>query len=197
MFADLLGTYLARSFELVGVVENGRELVKAAREHAPHVIVADISMPELTGIEALRALNSAGIGAKVIFLTMHENAELAGEALQQGAAGYVLKHCAGDELVKAIHEVLAGRVFVSPRIAGAAIKAVSDGNHRNLGALTERQRDVLMLVAQGMSLKQIAAELCISQRTVETHKYEMMRVLGAHSTADLVHFAIRHGVVPA
>ena len=195
MFIELLGNYLSHDFDLVGVATDGEDLLRAARLFRPDVIVADMTMPKLSGIEALRELKASGIVAKVVFLTMHDEPELASEALHQGAAGYVLKHCAGEELIKAIHEALAGRIFVSPRIAGAAFQAMSNGNGQSLGSLTKRQRDVLALVAQGKTHKQIAASLNLSQRTVESHKYEMMHTLGVQSTAELVHFAIRRGIV--
>src|SRR6185503_1276201 len=112
MFIELLGNYLSHDFDLVGVATDGEDLLRAARLFRPDVIVADMSMPKLSGIEALRELKASGIVAKVVFLTMHDEPELASEALNQGAAGYVLKHCAGEELIKAIHEALAGRIFV-------------------------------------------------------------------------------------
>jgi len=183
----------------VAIVEDGAKLLAAARSLRPDVIIADISMPVLDGLEALRRLKSEQIGSRVILLTMHAEKALAAEALRAGAAGYLLKQSAAEELVTAIREVLNGRVYVSPMIARQAIHALSAPRRSPAGRegdpLTQRQRQVLKLVAQGMTMKEVADALTLSRRTVESHKYEMMEVLGVHSTAELVHYAIRKGVV--
>ena len=180
MVAEALKSLLAPDFDLVGVVEDGRALVEAAGRLRPDVIVADITMPHLNGIDALVQLRQHGDRVPVVFLTMHRDASFARRALDAGASGFVLKHSAPAQLT--------GEVFESmkqgPQHAGGS-----------LGALTPRQREVLQLAAEGQSAKQIAATLGISPRTVEFHKYQAMEALGLHTNAELVHFAIRHGLV--
>ena len=159
------------------------------------MIVADMAMPVLSGLEALRRLKAEGIDAKVIFLTMHADAQLATEALRAGASGYVLKHSAGEELVRAIQEVVQGRVYLTPLLTKDVITTLTEPTTQPPVRLTPRQREVLRLIAEGRRMKEIAATLQLSTRTVETHKYEMMRALGVDSTAALVRYAIELGLV--
>jgi DNA-binding NarL/FixJ family response regulator len=192
-----LRTLLESEFELVGAVEDGRALVAAAKKHRPDVIVADISMPLLNGIEAAEQLRKADPRVKIVFLTMHADVMYASRAFEAGASGYVVKHSAPSELVTAIREVLKGRTYVTPMIAGqlmASLKDRSRGLRDTVGKLTPRQREVLQLVAEGRSAKEIASILDISPRTVEFHKYRMMEDLGLQSTAELIQFAIKHGI---
>lgn len=192
---------LSAEFDVVASARDGVELVRMAREHEPDVVVTDISMPGLTGLEALRTLREGGLRAPFIVLTMHDDAQLALEAFRSGAAGYLLKSSAGDELVRAVHEVLDGRMYLSSTITRDVLTAFiqTPGEETAGGSaasrLTTRQREVLQLVAEGMSLKAIARELDISRRTVESHKYELMRNLGVSTTAELVLAAIRLGVI--
>jgi DNA-binding NarL/FixJ family response regulator len=188
-----LATLLKDYFDLVGIVGNGSEMIDAARQLRPDVIVADIAMPVLSGLQALRQLKAAKNGAKVIFLTMHADPELATEAFRAGASGYVLKHSAGEELITAIREVLQGRIYLTPLITKDVITALTAP--KPAVNLTPRQREVLRLIAEGRRMKEIAAILDLSTRTVETHKYEMMRSLGVESTAELVRYAIQIGLV--
>ena len=193
-----LRTMLEPEFELVGTVENGRELMESANALRPDVIVADISMPMLNGIEAVRKIKKTYSGVKIVFLTMHPDVSYAAEAFEAGASGYVLKHSAPAELVTAIHEVLKGRTYVTPMIAGELMKTYRDGSHKlneALTKLTTRQREVLQLLAEGNSAKQVAGVLNISTRTVEFHKYKMMEELGIKTSAELVQYAIKHGIV--
>ena len=188
---------LEPEFELVGTVEDGRALVAAAQKLNPDVIVADISMPLLNGIEAAQQLKRANSPAKIIFLTMHPDATYATRALEAGALGYVLKHSASSELVTAIREALRGRVYVTPMIAKDVLQSFMDGSHgtrRVSLELTPRQREVLQLVAEGRSIKEIASILHISARTVEFHKYRIMEDLDLHSNAALVQYAVKHGI---
>ncbi len=183
---------LEETCDLVGIVEDGRALVAEARRLRPDVIVADISMPALNGLEALARIREGDPTARVVILSMHQNPAYARRALEAGAAGYVVKHAAPAELVLAIQAALRGGTFVSPSLARevmAAPRGEADG------ALTTRQREILALLADGLSAKQVAAQLSISSRTVEFHKYQIMRAHGLQSSAELVHFAIRHGVV--
>ncbi len=183
---------LEEQFELVGVVEDGRALVAEARRLKPDVIVADISMPQLTGLEALQRIRQDDPSARVVILSMHQNPAYARRALEAGAAGYVVKHAAPAELVLAIQAALRGGTFVSPSLAREVIAASAPDPE---APLTARQREILALLAEGLSAKEVAARLSISARTVEFHKYQIMREHGLQSSAELVHFAIRHGIV--
>jgi len=198
MVAEALKSLLAPEFDLVGVVEDGRKLVEAAGTLQPDVIVADITMPHLNGIDALVQLRQHGDHVPVVFLTMHGDANFARRALDAGASGFVLKHSAPAELVLAIRAALEGKTYLTPQLAGEVLESMKQGPHQaggTLGSLTPRQREVLQLAAEGQSAKQIAATLSISPRTVEFHKYQMMESLGLRTNAELVHFAIRHGLV--
>ena len=196
--AEGLKSLLESEFELVGAVEDGRALVAAAQDLHPDVIVADISMPLLNGIEAARQIRKVDKKVKIIFLTMHSDVTYATRAFDAGASGFVLKHSASSELVVAIREALKGRAYVTPMIASGLMKAYRDGTHRRHDEsrdLTPRQREVLQLLAEGRSAKEIATILNISSRTAEFHKYRMMEELEIHTTAELVQYAIRHGIV--
>jgi DNA-binding NarL/FixJ family response regulator len=193
--AEGLATLLKSHFDLVGTVGNGNELVDTARKVRPDVIVADIAMPVLSGLEALRRLKAARSDAKVIFLTMHADAQLATEAFRAGASGYVLKQSAGEELIAAIQEVLQGKTYLTPLITKDVITTLTESTPRSGVKLTPRQREVLRLIAEGRRMKEIGAVLQLSTRTVESHKYEMMRALGVESTAELVRYAIQIGLV--
>jgi DNA-binding NarL/FixJ family response regulator len=185
-------------FELVGVVEDGRALVAAAKKLQPDVIVADIAMPHLNGIDAMAHLKRDDPHVKVVFLTMHQNPSYARRALEAGAMGFVVKHSASDELVMAIHAALKGQTFITPALASGVLQEIQHGSRAAKDAadsLTTRQREILQLLAEGRSAKEIAATLAISPRTVEFHKYQMMETHGLHSTAELIQFAIKHGVV--
>jgi DNA-binding NarL/FixJ family response regulator len=192
--AEGLATLLKGHFDLVGAAGNGNELIDAARKLRPDVIVADISMPVVSGLEALRRLKAARSEAKVIFLTMHADAQLATEAFRAGASGYVLKQSAGEELITAIQEVLQGKTYLTPLMTKHVIATFTETTPPAV-KLTPRQRDVLRLIAEGRRMKEIAAILELSTRTVETHKYEMMRGLGVESTAELVRYAVQIGLV--
>ena len=195
-----LRSLLDREFDLVEPARNGMELVERALQSDPDVILADISMPLLNGIDALHQLRGQGSRAKVIFLTMHPDVTYLSRALQAGAAGYVLKHSASDELITAIHSVLGGKIFVSPELRHASVAELLDETRRHQKQtieLTPRQRQVLQLLAEGKSAKEIGALLEISARTVETHKYKMMDDLGVKTTAQLVQHAVKLGLVSA
>jgi DNA-binding NarL/FixJ family response regulator len=195
---DGLRSLLEPEFDLCAVVSNGLALVEKARELQPDAIVADISMPLLNGIDAVRKLRDEGVAAKVVFLTMHPDVTYLSRALDAGASAYVLKHAASDELVTAIRQVLRGGTFISPQLRSSAVGDLMDENRRHVKAtleLTPRQRDVLQLLAEGKSAKEIGALLEISPRTVETHKYKMMDDLGVKTTAQLVQHAIKLGLV--
>ncbi len=185
-------------FEVVGAVADGRALIAAAEELHPDVVVADISMPLLNGIEVARQLQKSQSRAKIIFLTMHPDATYATEAFRAGASGYVLKSSAAGELVTAIQEALRGRTYITPLVAGDVMHELMKGpqpQEETSDTLTQRQREVLQLVAEGRSAKEIAEVLKVSPRTVEFHKYRIMETLGLHNVAELTQYAIRHGIV--
>ena len=189
---------LESEFEVVGVVDDGRELVVAAKRLQPDVIVADISMPSLNGIEAAAQLRDSGVTSKVVFLTQHREVAYACRAIEAGASGYVLKHSVATELVTAIHEALRGQTYITPMIAGELLDSYRNddsGQDDAMHLLTPRQREVLQLIAEGRSAKQIASLLKISIRTAEAHKANILKALGLESTAELVQYAIRNGII--
>jgi len=184
--------------EIVGAVHDGRSLLRAAKEIQPDIIVTDVTMPLLNGIDATRQIRERDPGVKIIFLTMHPDVSFAAEALAAGGSGYVLKNSAGDELLTAIREAVSGRKYVTKSIAEAVklgLSSRSNAWRSPLDKLTSRQRDVLQLLAEGLQVKEIAARLHVSPRTVEFHKYRIMDELGLRTTAELSRYAARHGIV--
>ena len=196
--AEGLVSLLETDFDLVGRVDNGRDLLKKAEELSPDVIVTDISMPLLNGIEALRQLKKARPDVRVVFLTVHADVSYITEAFRAGAAGYVLKQSAAEEprsAIKAAHE---GRTYLTPLITKDFLDNIlntGEGVDSVNVTLTPREREVLQLLAEGHAVKEIAAVLDISPRTVEFHKYNIMEKLGLRTTAELTQYAIKHGVV--
>ena len=195
ILAEGLVSLLKDKFDVVATVADGDLLIEAAVRLRPDVIIADINMPTMNGLEALTRLKQRGVDSKFIILTMQSEAEIATRAMRAGASGFLVKHAAGEELVGAIQEVLHGRVYLTP----AVTREVLDTLKRQATAeptieLTPRQREVLSLIVEGRRMKEIGAILNLSTRTVETHKYEMMRVLGVQSTAELVRYALENGV---
>jgi DNA-binding NarL/FixJ family response regulator len=199
ILAEGLRSLLEPEFELIASVENGRELVTKTKEMRPDVVIADISMPMLNGIDAAQQILNDNPRARIIFLTMHADMAYAAEAFRVGAAGYVLKKSAAAELVTAIQEVLKGGVYVTPSIAKAMMRDAFSGRvskaARPGASMTPRQREVLQLVAEGNSIKEIASILGLSPKTVEFHKYRIMEVLDIRTTAQLTQYAVKHGVV--
>jgi DNA-binding NarL/FixJ family response regulator len=196
--AEGLAALLKAHFTLLGTVSDGRALLVAAGKLRPDVIVADISMPLLNGLDAVRQIRTTRPNAKIVILTMHAEPELAIEAFRAGALGYVLKTSAGEELITAIREAAQGRAYLSSLIAKDLIDILIEAKSPYAGEegpLTARQREVLQLVAEGRTMKEVAAILNISQRTAESHKYEIMRVLGLETTAALVQYAIRNKLI--
>jgi DNA-binding NarL/FixJ family response regulator len=199
MVAEALERLLSEDFDLLGSVRDGAALIEAASRLRPDVIVADIAMPGMNGLDAVRELRRQGIPARIVILTMHADPQLAVEALQSGASAYVLKHSAGEELISAVREVLHGRTYVTALLSREAPAGGGEGHSwqpARARGLTVRQRQVLQLIAEGRTMKEIAASLGISTRTVESHKYQMIDALRLRTTADLVRYAIRMGVVP-
>jgi DNA-binding NarL/FixJ family response regulator len=191
-----LGSLLQRDYDVVGTVPEAIGLVEAARRLRPDVIVADLDMPGLSGLEALRRLKGLEkFEAKVVFLTMHGEPELAAEAFQAGGAGYVLKQSAIDELHTAIQEVLKGRAYLASRITTSLFRAMASPWREPSAELTTRERQVLRLVAAGRRVEEIAAVLGISTDSVEDCRDEMMQELGLGSPGDFVRYAIKQDVV--
>lgn len=200
MFSEGLRRILEPQFEIVGVSENGNEMLAAAEQLRPDVIIADIAMPSLNGIEAARRLQKMPHRPKIIFLSMHEDATFATAAFRAGASGYVLKRSPPAEMTAAIQEALRGRRYVSSLIAVDLLDLLMrdpERPGRSQPSLTSRQREILQLFAEGKSPKEIAARLKISVRTVEFHKYRIMDVTNARTIAALTRYAIAHGVVTA
>jgi DNA-binding NarL/FixJ family response regulator len=182
--------------EVVGAVEDGRSLLAAAKQLQPDIVLLDISMPLLNGVEAARRLRTAAPDAKVIFVTMHADATYVAGAFRAGASGYVLKRCASVELLKAINQVLTGRPYITPLIRKdlGQLPGWPPGAGEASGELTVRQREVVQLVAEGHPVKEIAAILNITGKTVAFHKGNVMRRLGIRSTAELTKYALEHGI---
>ncbi len=185
--------------EVVGQATNGREAVALAKKLTPDLVVMDVAMPELNGIEATRQLRRDHDRTRVIALSMHSDASFVGRALEAGATGYLLKDCAFDELATAVTEVMRGGVYLSPGITGVVVddyvrklqKTADDGP---ASILTPKEREVLQLLAEGKSTKQIAATLHVSAKTIETHRQNIMNKLEIRSVAELTKFAIRVGL---
>ena len=191
-----LRSMLEKNFDVVGVAEDGEALVEAAGKLAPDIIVLDISMPRLNGIEAARRLSRSLPKSRLIFVTMHADATFVSEAIKAGASGYVLKRSAPEELVTAIEEVRRGRTYITPLVTRGFMDSILPPylSGEPFGQLTPRQRQVLQLVAEGLSVKAVAEALHISPKTIEFHKSNIMRALGLRTTAELVKYAIKHGI---
>ncbi|MFL5245963.1 MAG: response regulator [Gemmataceae bacterium] len=198
ILAEGLKGLLEPEFEILAIVADGRDLVSAAKKYHPDAIVADITMPSLNGIDAAIQLRDAQIAARIVFLTMHLDVAYARQAMEAGAAGYVLKHSVSSELVTAVRQALKGQTYVSPMIAGELFNSYRQGESATRGTdkkLTSRQREVLQLFAEGRSAKEVAGVLKISTRTAEVHKARILEALGLHTAVDLVQYAIRNGLI--
>jgi DNA-binding NarL/FixJ family response regulator len=197
IMAEALQHLLQADFDVVGTVSDGRALIKAAAELKPELVVVDIGMPLLNGLDAADQLKALHPEIKVIFLTQNREPRYAVEAFRRNASGYVLKDSAASELTAAIREALQGRSYVSPRIAkGMLDHAINPApGDPGLRELSAREREVLQLLAEGKSMKEVAAVLDISPRTVEFHKYRVMELLGVRTNAELVQYAIKHGLI--
>lgn len=184
---------------VVAEASDGREAVEAVLTHHPDIAVIDLWMPELSGAEATRRIVDAKVGTRVIILSMHEDWSRVRDALQSGAAGYVVKSAAADQLIEAIDAVSQGRSYVSPAISHHVLRAVRNpGAERAVSpveSLSRREREVLQLVAEGLSAKEIAARLGLSVKTAEAHRGNLMGKLGIRRTSMLVRFAIREGII--
>ena len=194
MLLDAFKTLLESEFDIVGTVTDGRQLLEEFSRLHPDVVLLDIAMPLLNGLDAGRQLKAQRKAVKLIYLTMNPDPGLAGEALRLGASGYLLKSSAFQELKQAIHEVLRGRSYITPLITRDVVTSLIEHNS-SPHELTMRQREVLQLLAEGRSMKEVGAILDLTPRTVAFHKYRMMEQLRLKTSAELVQFAVRQGVV--
>lgn len=196
IFAQGLTRVLEPEFEVVSCVDNGLALSSAVEAEKPDIAIVDVSMPGLNGIDAVRRLRKAGHQTKVVFLSMHADPTFALEAFRAGASAYVIKASDAGDLMKALRESLRGGVYISPKIAKDVITAQFNktGKLEDVTLLTPRQREVLQLISEGRSAKEVADTLKISLSTVEFHKAQIMKRLGVRSIAELVKYAVAHGL---
>jgi DNA-binding NarL/FixJ family response regulator len=200
LVTDLCSQLLETEFDVVGTVSNGRDLIRAALQLKPNVIVVDITMPLLNDLDAGEQVKDLLPGVKLIFMTMNSDTDLAAEAFRRGASGYQLKTCAASEMVIAVREVLRGKTYMSQALCKDEVNYLRRRESKLVDkkyCLTGRQREVLQLVAEGKEMKEIADVLNKSTRTVAYHKYRTMEVLSAKSTAELVRYAVRTHIVAA
>lgn len=200
LVAELCKRLLETEFDVVGIVSDGRALVRAASELKPDVIVVDIAMPILNGLDAGQRVKKMLPAVKLLYLTMNSDVEVAAEAFRRGASGYLLKTCAAAEMVTAVRAVLRGKTYMSSVLSRDSINYLRWQNRRlaqENERLTERQREVLQLLAEGKVMKEIGGILHMTSRTVAYHKYRMMDVLGAQSNAELIKYAVRNHMVAA
>ena len=196
LLLDAIEELLSGECTVVGRALDGRTLIALAERLRPDVIVLDIGMPLLNGLDAARHLKQTLEAAKLVFLTAHEDPDLAAEAFRAGASAYLLKRSAGAELSTAIREVTQGRSYVTPLVTKGLIGSLLQVDQRGASKeLTGRQREILQLLAEGRSMKQVAAMLLVTPRTVAFHKYQMMRQLRCKSTAELIQYAVKHHIV--
>jgi DNA-binding NarL/FixJ family response regulator len=197
LLADALKSVLQPRFEVVGTVRDGRALVEAAAKLQPEVVVVDVAMPQLNGLDAARQLKRIMPKVKLVFLTMNEDADLVGEAFRAGASAFLLKQAAAFELTDAIDKVLKGGSYVTPSAAKrqAEISLRDPKAREHIAEPTPRQREVLQLLAEGHSMKEVASILKITKRTVAAHKYAVMELLRLKTNAELVQYAIKHRII--
>lgn len=200
LVAEACKKLLDPEYEVVGTVGDGRSLVNAAVELKPNLIIVDVAMPLLNGLDAGQQIKQVLPSVKLLFVTMNHDADLAAEAFRRGASGFLLKTCAASELAIAVREILRGKSYLSPMIAKDTVEfLLRQGKEfvEEEGRLTDRQREVLQLLAEGKAMKEVASVLNVTARTVAFHKYRIMEVIHAESNAELVQYAIRHHLVAA
>ena len=200
LVADLCRRLLETEFDVVAIVSNGRAMVKTAGELKPDLIIVDIAMPVLNGLDAGQQVKEILPAVKLIFLTMNNDSKLAAEAFRRGASGYLLKTCAASEMLTAVRQVLRGESYVTRVLRKDEVTYLRRQQKkltRESERLTERQREVLQLLAEGKVMKEIGGILNMTTRTVAFHKYRIMETLGATSNAELVRYAVRNHMVAA
>jgi len=195
MFAEALRAFLEKTYTVVGAVLDGHAMMEAAVRLRPDVIVLDIGMPLLNGLEAARRIRTQVPNIKFIFLTMHDDPNLAAAALELGAVGFVLKHSAGQELLKAIDQVLHGRPYLTPKMRAVGWVQSKTSARQFSKEMTPRQREVVQMLAEGRAMKEVAGLLDLSEKTVEFHKHHVMDVFNLKNNADLVLFALKRGLI--
>ena len=182
--------------EVVAEAEDGRTAVKLIQEHIPDVAIMDVGMPYLNGIEATRQIVAEMPGVRVIALSMHDDRRFVSGMLRAGASGYLLKNCASEELIQAVHTVVSNQTYLSPAITGIVVEDyVRQAEEDKPPVLTNREREVLQVLAEGLSTEQIAAQLHVSPKTVATHRQNIMDKLDLHSIAELTQYAIKSGLI--
>jgi DNA-binding NarL/FixJ family response regulator len=199
LVADLCKKLLEAEFDVVGTVGDGRALLQSAVDLKPDVIVVDVAMPILNGLDAGQQVKQMVPAVKLVYLTMNPDPEVAAEAFRRGASGYLLKTCAADQMVIAVRKVLRGMSYLSPQLSKETVSYLRKQSmlQEEQERLTERQREVLQLLAEGNAMKEVAGVLNLTTRTVAFHKYRIMEVLGARSTAELVRYAVRYHMIAA
>ncbi|HYR41396.1 MAG TPA: response regulator transcription factor [Terriglobia bacterium] len=197
LFAQAVAQLLAQRYDVVDIVGDGRALQASARAHKPDVIVADVTMPHMSGLDSIRSLRKDFYVPRIVFLTMHADVELARECFNCGGSAFVTKESSFDELVVAIDAVMSNQQYLSPDIAAGVIEVATEPAVAGpeVEQLTSRQREILQLFAEGKTMKEIASITNLSTRTVEWHKYRMMRMLHAQRSAELVQYAVRMKLV--
>jgi DNA-binding NarL/FixJ family response regulator len=195
MFAEALRVYLEKTYTVVGVVLDGRAMVEAAVRLKPDLIIVDVGMPLLNGLDAARRVREQVPSVRFIFLTMQDDPNLAAAALELGTIAFVLKHSAGPELMKAIEQVLRGRPYLTPKVRSVDwVQTKARASHFSK-EMTPRQTDVVQMLAEGRPMKEIAGLLALSEKTVEFHKHHIMDVFNLKSNADVVLFALKRGLI--
>ena len=195
VFGDGLRLLLEKQYTVVGTVADGRALITEALRLKPDVIVVDIGMPLLNGLDAAERVREQLPKVKLVFLTMQDNPNLAAAALELGSAAFVLKHSAGSELLKAIDQVMHGKCYVTPKLRPADWAVQKTRARQYARHLTPRQRDIVQMCAEGRQIKEIAGHLNLSEKTIEFHKHHIMETFNLHSNADLVLFALKEGLI--
>jgi DNA-binding NarL/FixJ family response regulator len=197
MVAAALKQLLASDFEVLATVHDGRSLVLAAQTLSPDVVLVDVSMPLLNGLDAAERIKRSSPGTKIIYVTVNHDPDLAAESLRRGADGYVLKSSAASELISAIHQILRGDCHVSAALGNVSERQTVSASANSSDKLTDRQIDVLQLLAEGRSMKEVASVLNLTTRTVAFHKYRLMSGLGLRNDAEIVQYAVRKNMLAA
>jgi DNA-binding NarL/FixJ family response regulator len=195
LFAEGISGLLGESYDVLRIVEDGRALLEAVEELRPDVVVADISMPELNGVECVRELSESSPDLRVVLLTMHRDVHLAVSAMRAGAAGYLLKNGGAAEVLRALEVVREGEKYIAAELR-EEVEAELANSQRTTLDLTPRQVEIVRLLVEGLSAKEIAARLSLSRRTVEYHKYQAMERLGVGTSAELISLALKRGISP-
>ena len=197
LLADACKALLEPEFVVVGTVTDGRHVASAVADLSPNIVLLDVYMPRLNGLDAGEQIRKNNPKVKLVFITMTPAAEVAAEAFRRGASGYVLKQSAGTELLRAVRTVEQGKSYLSPLISKETVRSLlySKDAYREEKTITHRQREILQLLAEGMSMKQVADEIDIKPRTVAFHKYRMMKALKVTSNAELLGYALKHQMI--